>query len=41
MKQDIAPTYYDLETFKKGEAKTALQRTVDRMRRREATKGKR
>lgn len=37
--QDIAPTYYDLDTFKKGEVKTALMRTVEKMRRREAIKG--
>lgn len=37
--QDIAPTYYNLEEFKKGEIKTALQRTVDKMRRREAING--
>ncbi|EON61234.1 pre-mRNA-splicing factor ATP-dependent RNA helicase PRP43 [Coniosporium apollinis CBS 100218] len=36
---DIAPTYYDLDTFKKGEVKTALTRTVEKMRRREAIKG--
>ncbi|EKG19211.1 Helicase [Macrophomina phaseolina MS6] len=38
---DIAPNYYDLDGFKKGEIKTALQRTVDKMRRRDAVKGKR
>ena len=31
---EIAPMYYDLNTFKKGEVKMALQRTVDRMNRR-------
>lgn len=36
---DIAPNYYDLDTFKKGDIKTALQRTVDKMRRKEAIKG--
>lgn len=36
---DIAPTYYDLDTFKKGDIKTALQKTVDKMRRKEAIKG--
>ncbi|KAI9885695.1 MAG: exosome non-catalytic core subunit rrp46 [Watsoniomyces obsoletus] len=35
---DIAPTYYDLETFKKGDVKTALQRTQEKIRRREALK---
>ncbi|OJD37919.1 pre-mrna-splicing factor atp-dependent rna helicase prp43 [Diplodia corticola] len=38
---DIAPNYYDLPSFKKGDIKMALQRTVDKMRRREAIKGKR
>nr|OQO22352.1 Pre-mRNA-splicing factor ATP-dependent RNA helicase PRP43 [Rachicladosporium sp. CCFEE 5018] len=32
---DIAPTYYDLESFQKGEVKTSLQRVGERMRRRE------
>ncbi|KUJ22945.1 P-loop containing nucleoside triphosphate hydrolase protein [Mollisia scopiformis] len=36
---DIAPTYYDLETFAKGEIKTALQRTMDKVKRRQAMKG--
>ncbi|GME32846.1 Helicase [Neofusicoccum parvum] len=38
---DIAPNYYDIATFKKGDIKNALQRTVDKMRRRDAIKGKR
>ncbi|OMP88218.1 Pre-mRNA-splicing factor ATP-dependent RNA helicase PRP43 [Diplodia seriata] len=38
---DIAPTYYDLAGFKKGDIRMALQRTVDKMRRRENIKGKR
>lgn len=38
---DIAPNYYDLSAFKKGDIKNALQRTVDKMRRRDAFKGKR
>lgn len=38
---DIAPNYYDLSAFKKGDIKNALQRTVDKMRRRDAIKGKR
>lgn len=38
---DIAPNYYDIASFKKGDVKMALQRTVDKMRRREAIKGKR
>ena len=37
-KQDIAPTYYDLTTFKKGEVKTALERTLDKVKRKQATK---
>jgi pre-mRNA-splicing factor ATP-dependent RNA helicase DHX15/PRP43 len=33
---DIAPTYYDIDTFKKGEIKNALQRTLNKMMRKEA-----
>lgn len=33
---DIAPMYYDVESFQKGEVKTALIRCAERMRRREA-----
>lgn len=36
--QDIAPTYYDITTFGKGEVKNALARTIDKIRRKEATK---
>jgi len=36
---DIAPTYYDLETFQKGEVKIALQRTLDKIKRKQAMKG--
>ncbi|OCK79881.1 P-loop containing nucleoside triphosphate hydrolase protein [Lepidopterella palustris CBS 459.81] len=36
---DIAPTYYDIDSFKKGEIRTALQRTIDKIRRKEAIKG--
>ncbi|KAG4430704.1 DEAH-box ATP-dependent RNA helicase prp43 [Cadophora sp. M221] len=36
---DIAPTYYDLETFAKGEIKTSLQRTLDKVKRKQAMKG--
>ncbi|MCJ1473297.1 DEAH-box ATP-dependent RNA helicase prp43 [Lambiella insularis] len=36
---DIAPTYYDLSTFKKGEVKTALVRATEKIRRKEAMKG--
>ncbi|KAL6719541.1 DEAH-box ATP-dependent RNA helicase prp43 [Lecanora helva] len=35
---DIAPTYYDISTFKKGEVKNALMRTMEKVRRKEATK---
>ncbi|KAI9679534.1 MAG: DEAH-box ATP-dependent RNA helicase prp43 [Caeruleum heppii] len=37
---DIAPTYYDLSTFSKGEVKTALTRTMEKIRRKEATSTK-
>tara|TARA_R110002060_G_scaffold58715_2_gene68668 strand:+ start:936 stop:1082 length:147 start_codon:yes stop_codon:yes gene_type:complete len=37
--QDIAPTYYDLSTFAKGEIKTSLQRTLDKVKRKQAMKG--
>jgi pre-mRNA-splicing factor ATP-dependent RNA helicase DHX15/PRP43 len=38
---DIAPMYYDLDSLPKGDIKTALQRTAERMKRREAvSKGK-
>lgn len=37
--QDIAPTYYDLNNFKKGEMKTALQRTIDKVNRSRSGKG--
>lgn len=33
---DIAPNYYDLDSFKKGDIKTALQRTMNKMARKEA-----
>ncbi|KAL2044171.1 hypothetical protein N7G274_002876 [Stereocaulon virgatum] len=36
---DIAPTYYDITTFGKGEVKNSLQRTINKIRRKEATKG--
>ncbi|KAK6352748.1 DEAH-box ATP-dependent RNA helicase prp43 [Orbilia brochopaga] len=32
---DIAPTYYDVDSFKKGEVKTALQRTIEKMQRKQ------
>jgi pre-mRNA-splicing factor ATP-dependent RNA helicase DHX15/PRP43 len=37
--QDIAPNYYDISTFPKGEVKTALVRTQERMQRRQKMKG--
>ena len=37
--QDIAPVYYNLEDFAKGEIKTALMRTADKIRRKGAMKG--
>ena len=36
--QDIAPNYYNLDEFKNGEIKTALKRTIDKIRRKEAMK---
>ncbi|MCJ1234240.1 DEAH-box ATP-dependent RNA helicase prp43 [Varicellaria rhodocarpa] len=33
---DIAPVYYDLSTFAKGEVKTALTRAIERIKRKEA-----
>lgn len=36
---DIAPVYYDLSTFSKGEIKTALQKAADRIKRKQAQKG--
>ncbi|KAF2842357.1 putative pre-mRNA splicing factor RNA helicase [Patellaria atrata CBS 101060] len=35
---DIAPAYYNIASFPKGEIKTALQRTADKIRRKEASK---
>lgn len=35
---DIAPIYYDISTFKKGEVKTALVRAAERVRRKEFQK---
>ncbi|PHH59677.1 hypothetical protein CDD81_2679 [Ophiocordyceps australis] len=37
---EIAPVYYDLDTFEPGDVKKSLQRTVERKRRREAMKSK-
>lgn len=37
--KDIAPIYYDIDTFPKGEIKTAIQRTVEKVRRKQAMKG--
>ncbi|RDW66080.1 hypothetical protein BP6252_09715 [Coleophoma cylindrospora] len=36
---DIAPTYYDVPSFPKGEVKTALQRVEDKIKRKKAMKG--
>ncbi|KAI9754690.1 MAG: DEAH-box ATP-dependent RNA helicase prp43 [Chaenotheca gracillima] len=36
---DIAPAYYDLSSFKDGEIKSALTRTIEKIRRKEAMKG--
>ncbi|KAK5121816.1 DEAH-box ATP-dependent RNA helicase prp43 [Meristemomyces frigidus] len=36
---DIAPTYYDVDSFSKGEVKTSLQRVKDKMNRRAAIGG--
>lgn len=33
---ELAPVYYDLSTFQKGEVKYALEKVVDKMKRREA-----
>lgn len=33
--QDIAPTYYDISTFPKGEIRSALMRAADRLSRKE------
>ncbi|KAI1000390.1 putative pre-mRNA-splicing factor ATP-dependent RNA helicase [Podosphaera aphanis] len=38
---DIAPNYYDLSTFPKGEIQTALQRVSEKIRRRQASKSRR
>lgn len=38
---DIAPTYYDISTFNKGEVRTALERTLDKVKRKQAQKGRR
>ncbi|KAI9893352.1 MAG: DEAH-box ATP-dependent RNA helicase prp43 [Vezdaea aestivalis] len=37
---DIAPTYYDLETFKDGDIKNSLKRTMEKLRRRAMLKEK-
>ena len=36
--QDIAPNYYDLSTFSKGPVKSALERAVQKIRRKDAQK---
>lgn len=37
---EIAPVYYDLDTFEKSEVKTALSRVHERIRRKQAYKAK-
>jgi pre-mRNA-splicing factor ATP-dependent RNA helicase DHX15/PRP43 len=37
--QEIAPQYYNLEDFDKGEVKTALTRVAEKVQRRQAMKG--
>lgn len=37
---DIAPTYYDIESFPKGQVRTALKETVERVRRKQAQKAR-
>lgn len=34
--QDIAPNYYDLSEFKKGDMRLTLQRVADKVKRKEA-----
>jgi pre-mRNA-splicing factor ATP-dependent RNA helicase DHX15/PRP43 len=36
--QEIAPIYYDVDSFDKGEVKTALMRASEKKRRKEAMK---
>ena len=38
LNQDIAPNYYDISTFGKGDVKTALVRAMERIQRKEAIK---
>jgi pre-mRNA-splicing factor ATP-dependent RNA helicase DHX15/PRP43 len=38
---EIAPIYYDLATFPKGPVKTALERVVEKQKRKELIKGRR
>ena len=38
--QDIAPTYYDIPSFQKGDIRNSLQRAADKIRRKEATSSK-
>jgi len=37
--QEIAPVYYDIDSFEKGEIKSALTRITEKVRRRQAMKG--
>jgi pre-mRNA-splicing factor ATP-dependent RNA helicase DHX15/PRP43 len=38
--QDIADTYYDINTFPKGDIRSALERTMDKIRRKKQMKGR-
>jgi len=38
---EIAPLYYDVSTFPKGPVKQALERTLEKLRRKEALGGRR
>ena len=37
---EIAPVYYDVSTFQKGPVRTALERTIEKMKRKDALTGK-
>lgn len=37
--QEIAPNYYNIDEFDKGEVKTALTRVAEKIRRKKAMKG--
>jgi pre-mRNA-splicing factor ATP-dependent RNA helicase DHX15/PRP43 len=40
-KQDIAPTYYDVNSFPKGDIRSSLQRAADRLARKEKMRSER